>query len=262
MLGINVDRTLDVTTSVLASTLMGWKGSFGSRRVALPVQTIEIYDREGCARCRLVREALTELNLDVNIIPVPMGASRFKDQLKQVSGQARVPYMVDQNSGQKRGGSTDIIEYLYKTYGNKPMPAHLKSNSYTLMRSKAATMIRAAKGLEAVASKSAQSPLTLYSFESSPYSRIVRECLCELELPYTLVNIGKQQWADVGPSNFRMHLGEYKPIPNTKRSEFLAKHGNVQVPYLIDPNTGVDLFESAEILDYLNRTYAMKETDY
>jgi glutathione S-transferase len=28
------------------------------------------------------------------------------------------------------------------------------------------------------------------------------------------------------------------------------------VPYLIDPNTGVQMFESAEIVAYLDRTYA------
>jgi len=30
----------------------------------------------------------------------------------------------------------------------------------------------------------------------------------------------------------------------------------MRVPYLIDPNTGVQMFESAEIVAYLDRTYA------
>lgn len=30
-----------------------------------------------------------------------------------------------------------------------------------------------------------------------------------------------------------------------------------QVPYLDDPNTGVKMFESAEIIDYLRATYAL-----
>ena len=42
-------------------------------------------------------------------------------------------------------------------------------------------------------------------------------------------------------------------------------HGNraclyvasLQVPYLEDPNTGVKMFESAAIVDYLNATYAL-----
>jgi glutathione S-transferase len=28
------------------------------------------------------------------------------------------------------------------------------------------------------------------------------------------------------------------------------------VPYLVDPNTGVEMFESADIVRYLDRTYA------
>lgn len=31
----------------------------------------------------------------------------------------------------------------------------------------------------------------------------------------------------------------------------------MQVPYLEDPNTGVGMFESAEIVDYLKATYAL-----
>jgi glutathione S-transferase len=30
-----------------------------------------------------------------------------------------------------------------------------------------------------------------------------------------------------------------------------------QVPYLIDPNTGVEMFESAEIVEYLEKTYSL-----
>lgn len=257
MLGINVNRAKDVTTSVLASTLAGWKGSSASRKVKQPQQEITLYDREGCARCRMVREAITELNLDVNIIPVPLGGERFHKQLKAVSGVADVPFLLDENTGERLRDSDNIVEYLFQTYAGKAMPERLRSTPRNLALSKAATVVRGSHGLEAIPSKPAEKPLILYSFESSPYSRLVRELLCELQLPYRLINIGKQQRADVGPANFRLHLGEYKPLPNTKRSEFFAQHGNVQVPYLIDPNTGVDLFESDDIVKYLKRTYRL-----
>lgn len=255
MLGINVNRAMDITTSVLASTLMGWKGSTGSRKVELPAQPIELFDREGCAYCRLVREAFTELNLDVKIIPVPLGGDRYSVQLQELSGSNKVPFMRDPNTDEKLGSSDRIIEYLFQTYAHKSMPPHLQSTISNLLRSKAATIVRGSLGLESIPSRQAEEALTLYSFESSPFSRLVRERLSELQIPYTLINIGKQQRADVGPSNFRLHLGEYKPLPNTKRSAFYAEHGNVQVPYLIDPNTGVDMFESADILKYLEQTY-------
>jgi len=31
----------------------------------------------------------------------------------------------------------------------------------------------------------------------------------------------------------------------------------MQVPFLVDPNTGVAMFESAEIVKYLDQTYAL-----
>lgn len=250
-----MNRTWDVTSSVIASTLMGWRGSMGSRSVQQPEKLPELYDREGCPKCRLVREAVTELNLDIRIIPVPQGGTRFLPQLKEVSGSDEVPYLVDPNTNTRLGGADLIVEYLFRHYAGRSAPKPLHATSLTLVRSKLATAIRQNQGVRAVPSLAAPQDLTLYSFESSPYSRIVREKLSELELPYKLVNIGKQQRADVGPSNFRLHLGPYKPLPNTKRSEFFAKHGNVQVPYLIDPNTGIDMFESADISAYLDKTY-------
>ena len=52
----------------------------------------------------------------------------------------------------------------------------------------ATSLCRAVRGLKARPSKAPDEPLELYSFESSPYSRLVRERLSELELPYVLRN--------------------------------------------------------------------------
>ena len=70
--------------------------------------------------------------------------------------------------------------------------------------------------------------------ESSPYCRIVREVLSELGLPYVQRStpVGSARWAEVKA------FGE----PGT-------------VPYLIDPNTGTALFESADIVHYLRSQY-------
>ena len=40
------------------------------------------------------------------------------------------------------------------------------------------------------------------------------------------------------------------------RKLLFERTGRVQVPYLIDPNTGTEMFESADIIAYLNQTYA------
>ena len=77
-------------------------------------------------------------------------------------------------------------------------------------------------------------PLELWSFEASPYCRLVRECLCTLELPYLLHNVAKG---------------------SAGRDAFVHRSGKMMVPYLVDPNTGAEMFESSEIVAYLEASY-------
>jgi glutathione S-transferase len=97
----------------------------------------------------------------------------------------------------------------------------------------------------------------LWSFEASPYSRLVRERLTELEIPYTLHNVGKERWQDIGPAALRLKPGAYEPIAGSKRDAHFKRTGHMQVPYLEDPNSGVTLLESAAIIDYLEAKYAV-----
>jgi glutathione S-transferase len=248
------NHLLNIASSVVASTLRGWHGSAGSKQVAQPPQLPQLFDREDDPECRLVREALTELNLDVMIYPCPLSGSRFSCRLAELSGDNRLPFLIDPNTGEQHSGAQAINDYLFRQYRQKPVPRYLQVSELSLFSSKLASASRGRRIL-AQPSVNPEQSLTLYSFESSPYSRPVREKLCELELPYTLINLGKQQLADVGPAKQRLHLGEYKPLPNTKRSRMLAEKGRVQVPFLIDPNHGVEMFESKDILAYLERTY-------
>ena len=84
-------------------------------------------------------------------------------------------------------------------------------------------------------SKAPEKPLELYSFEASPYCKIVREALCAFELPYHLRNVARG---------------------SPGRAALETRAGRVQVPYLVDPNTGSALFESADIVRHLESTYA------
>jgi len=43
-----------------------------------------------------------------------------------------------------------------------------------------------------------------------------------------------------------------------KRPGFERRSGNMMVPYLVDPNTGKEMFESADIVRYLEDTYAVR----
>ena len=250
-------HSLNIISSVLSSTLRSWHGSAGSKSVKQPPKTPILFDNENNPECRLVREALTELNLDVLIYPCPQGADRFAAQLQQYGGSnTSVPFLVDPNSHVKLEGAEAINAYLFQQYKQAPIPKHLDANKVNLFTSRLASIARLRGAIQVKASREPQQPLMLYSFESSPYSRPVRERLCELQLPYHLINLGKQQFADVGPASFRFHLGEYHPLPNTKRATLLAQKGQVQVPFLIDPNQSIELLESKDILAYLDKTYA------
>lgn len=55
----------------------------------------------------------------------------------------------------------------------------------------------------------------------------------------------------------RLKLGPYQPIEGGMWALHFARTGHMQVPYLQEPNTGVQMLESAAIIDYLEATYAV-----
>jgi glutathione S-transferase len=253
-----MNKNLDLLSSGLASSLRMWRGTWGDRPARTAEQPLALYDREDGAEYRLVREALTELNLDALVYPCPAGGKRFAAQREKVApGGGDTPVLVDPNSGETLVGAGNIVSYLFERYLDTTAPWGLKASALNLLASRLAGIVRSPLGLSARPSTRPKKELVLYSFESSPFSRPVRERLCELELPYRLINLGKDQWSDMGPSHPRVLAPRsYKPVAGTKREAFFKEHGMVQVPYLIDPNHDVGMFESRAIVDYLERTYA------
>ena len=257
-------RKPNIATSLLASQLRGWGGTASYRPAAKqPEKPLELYDIEASPYCRLVREALTELDLDAMIYPCPARGTRFRPKVKEIGGKHLHPFLVDPNTGTQMYESADIIDYLRKTYDGRIRIATGLRRKLAVGSSMAATILRSGgtmrsvRGLYARPSRAPDKPLELFSFESSPYSRPVREALCELELPYLLRNTGKGTWQDMGPPSVRDRLHK-APLGTTRNRKLLAERtGRVQVPYLIDPNTGVEMFESADILAYLEKTYAL-----
>lgn len=259
-------RSLNVASSVLASQLRGWGGAASYRPAGKqPEKPLELYDIEASPYCRLVREALTELDLDVMIYPCPARGTRFRPRVKELGGKHLHPFLVDPNNGTTMYESADIIDYLRKTYDGRIGIATGLRRKLAVASSMAATLTRSGgtfasvRGLHARPSKAPAKPLELFSFEASPYSRPVREVLCELELPYLLHNTGKGHWKDLGPPSVRDKLHK-SPLGTTRNRKILAERtGRVQVPYLIDPNgnhgTGAEMYESADIIRYLEETY-------
>ena len=225
-----------VVPSMIASVVrfpLGYRvGEVGPR----PEKRLELYEFEGCPFCRKVREALTMLDLEVLVLPAPKGGTRFRPQGTERGGKAQFPLLVDPNQGLVLYESDDIIRHLYSAYGAGPVPLGLRLGALGTGLSGVASLARAGQGSQARPSRAPEKPLELWSYEISPYSRRAREVLCELELPYVLHNVGQGSQA---------------------RADLRERAGKVQVPYLEDPNTDAKMFESRDIVKYLDATYAI-----
>ena len=230
-----MSRLLDVSTSFVSTLLRPGAGMTVRGARARPEARIRLYEFEGCPYCRKVREMLTTLDLDAAIFPCPKGGTRFRAEVEK-HGKQQFPFMIDPNTNTEMFESDDIVRYLAGRYGDGKVPLSLRMGPLTVLSGSAGSLIRFPRGTRARASRMPEGPLELYSYECSPYSRLVREALSELELPYVLHNLGRG---------------------SAKRPDFEKLSGKMQVPFLVDPNTGVAMFESAEIVKYLDQTYAL-----
>ncbi|XP_037459227.1 uncharacterized protein LOC119330212 [Triticum dicoccoides] len=200
-----------------------------------PAKPIEIYEFEGCPFCRKVREMVSVLDLDVLYYPCPKGSPTFRPKVLEMGGKKQFPYMVDPNTGVATYESDDIINYLAKTYGDGSVPIMLKLGLLTTITAGLALSGRSGKGSSYSPAKLPSQPIEIWAYEGSPFCKIARETLVELELPHLLHSCARG---------------------SPKRQDFFEKYGLFQAPYIEDPNTGVKMFESADIGEYLRATYA------
>lgn len=251
---------LEAVINLFSGTARAWRGTMLMHQAQeTPEKMLKLYDLDVSPFCRLVREALCEMDLDVMILPCPKGGTRFRPEAKALLKNTTFPLLVDDNTGVVMNESDRIIDYLAKTYKSDITANTGWMRKLDVASSFAASVLQVRPsglgGMNAKPSKAPEQPLELYSFEASPYSKIVKARLCELEIPYILRNTAKGKMTDMGPPVFRDKL--FKAAKGTTRNrKWLEENtGKVQVPYLIDPNTGVAMFESAKINAYLDKTY-------
>jgi len=231
-----VFRALDVFTSTLTTLGRFANGMRVTELGPRPARPLELYEFEACPFCRKVREALSLLDLDARVRPCPKNGPTYRPWVAERGGKMQFPYLVDPNTDRAMYESDDIVAYLFEHYGAGPPPLLLSAGPLTDVSAMLAGASRLSSGAWYRRARAPERPLELFSFEASPFSRLVRETLCELELPYDLRNVARG---------------------SAKREAFEKRSGKMQVPWLSDPNTGTELFESADIVAYLDDTYAL-----
>jgi len=139
--------------------------------------------------------------------------------------------------------SDDIVDYLFDTYGpgRDAVPFILRGPLATITGAYASVVRGFAGGKPepgARVDNARRKPLEMWGYEASPFVKLVREKLCALMLPHVVIPASR------GSAN---------------RDAMVKQKGRFQVPFLRDPNTGVELFEAPEICEYLQEVYTLRQ---
>jgi len=245
---------VDVVGSILTSLLRGFAGYFvviDTASVPRPKERLQLFDIESCACCRLVRETLSMLDLDVTIYPCPPDLfneekrkTRYRKVAKEIGTRTRFPLLVDPNT-RARIYDSHAVTYLWATYGSpvasKPLVWRLPLILNKLISVFAGIFrpeLRHGRGRISNHWPTESKYIELWSCESSPESRLVRETLTILEIPFVLHNAAHG---------------------SLKRSD-LAERGKL-VPYLEDPNTDFSSDRWQLACRYLLRRYGAKSNN-
>jgi Glutathione S-transferase, N-terminal domain len=219
------------------------------------LEPIVLYESEGDPSARLVREACSMLSMSMSIYPTPKGAPHYRKQAQKEFGKGKYmeyPFLYDPNTRVKVCSADSAIDYLFAAYSARqevPWTLQLSLdggiNWPKVTAWIANSLLRLGKGGRYDActfdgysdrEDDADQPLILWAYEGSPFCKLVRERLSALEIP---------------------HILHSTPRGSRNRQLLMELTGRFQVPYLQDPNTGVNLFESAAICEYINKKYGL-----
>jgi glutathione S-transferase len=231
---VSVADARDFASSLAASLIRAGSGARVTSVGPRPTDTLILYEMENCPFSRLVREALSELDLDAVVKPCPPGEERHRAELRKLTDRETVPYLIDRGLGLALHESERIVRHLFSHYGAGHVPARFARTQAALWTSKVASQLRGGKHAYEAPAIYPAFPLELWNYEGSPYCRLVREQLDSHGLSYVSHNLARQ---------------------SPRREAFLARFGKLQFPCLYDPNVDRTLFETANILEHLRSTY-------
>ena len=88
-----VIHQIKVLQSLASSLAEGGRGVSGTPFPIQPAKPLKLYEFEGSPFCRRVREAITLLNLDVEIYPCPKGGQKYRQIVKEKGGKLQFPFL-------------------------------------------------------------------------------------------------------------------------------------------------------------------------
>lgn len=252
--GVTVDSSVSNGSSATSTSTATTSTTSTSTSTSTTTDILTLYDVENDPNCRLVRERLTELDLNYRVVPAAPNSKVFNDPSYKYSlprGTTLPTLSVGNNNDKMLSGAQEITHFLDDTYGSGSKADDEFDESDKDFQQKtldfvfrignhAASLLRIGRGRmvsPAASTTDNMEPLImLYSYEGNQFCRLVREVMTELDLVYEIKSAGK----------------------NSPRRKELAKltGGSTACPYLIDPNTSESMPESAAMIQYLYQTYA------
>lgn len=203
-----------------------------------PSSILVLYDRECSPSCKRVREMLNLLDITFEVRPC----------FENTETDYPVPFLIDPNSDKTIVGDDDIIAHLLEKYGPNPDLFDRKAlwpnefRAFAIATSQIAAQLRGNPGStqqqNARPDNTSMKPIELWGYECSPFVGPVKEKLAELGLPHRIVSCSRG---------------------STNRDIMVEKTGRFQVPFIVDENTGIEMYESNEIVAYLEDVYTAKE---
>lgn len=200
-----------------------------------PSRPLVLFHRTDSAGCKKVREAMSILDLDVLVYPIPDGGPRWTSVAGFEQGMEG-PVLVDSTHGVTLRDADAIVEHLFTMYGNpNKIPWILRSNAVSDFLLQSALKMRGGTGsMYKGNTQVPEKPLVFWAYEASPFCAVVQEVLCELAIPHVIKNVARG---------------------SAKRSILFGEVGHFQAPFLEDPNENVCMFESAAIIEHLLSKY-------
>lgn len=199
-----------------------------------PEQTLVLHDNDSSPNCKRVREMMNLLDITYEVRPV------FEIE--------HGPTLFDPNTDETISNTQQIIEHLLEKYGPPSSAFDRKAlwpiefEAFAVATSKFAASLRGNPGSKrqgnARPDNEKMQPIEIWGYECSPFVKPVREKLCNLGLPHRVVSCSR------GSRN---------------RDRMIERTGRFQVPFIVDANTGIEMYEGPEIVEYLEAVYTLHE---